>query len=135
MLGGTGRVQKRLKIMLVGLAVNLALNLALIPHFGPQGSALAVGLSWIPIWFLSARATHIHASAFDWMYFLKNILALSIVGLIVYFVFPRDLSVGAWRFVASLGLACACFVGTFFVMNKDEILAILASRKPKITNS
>lgn len=54
-LAGTGKVRERLKILLLGLAVNVPLNLLLIPVFGPEGSALAVGLSWIPVWYLSER--------------------------------------------------------------------------------
>ncbi|MFZ4461771.1 MAG: polysaccharide biosynthesis C-terminal domain-containing protein [Patescibacteria group bacterium] len=109
-LGGTGRVRKRLSIMLVGLAVNFALNLVLIPSFGPQGSALAVGLSWIPIWILSSRATQEYAGTFDWKFFTKNILAASAIAAVIYEFFPRTTAGGNLIFAVSLGAASLCFL-------------------------
>lgn len=96
--------------MLVGLAVNFALNIALIPTFGPQGSALAVGVSWIPIWFLSSRATKEYAGEFDWKFFIKNILVASIITVIVYAFFPRTTADGNLIYAASLGVASLCFL-------------------------
>lgn len=65
-LAGVGRIHERVKILLVGLVVNVILNLILIHYYGVYGSALAVGLSWIPIWYLSDRTTRMYSSGFDW---------------------------------------------------------------------
>lgn len=79
-MAGTGKIKERLKILLVGLAFNIPLNVVLIPAFGSAGSALAVGLSWIPIWFLSSRKCDEYAIDFDWKHFAKNVAVLVPVG-------------------------------------------------------
>jgi O-antigen/teichoic acid export membrane protein len=72
-LGGTGQAQGRVKILGIGLFINIALNLILIKHLGSRGSSLAVGLSWIPLWLMSLYATRQWPLHFDWRFFLKNI--------------------------------------------------------------
>lgn len=73
-LAGTGRIKSRIKILLSVLLINIILNIVLIQKMWVQGSALAVWLSWIPLWFLSFLATQSHQSRFDWIAFGKNII-------------------------------------------------------------
>ncbi len=88
-LAGVGRIQERVKILGVGLVVNIILNLILIKTFGIVGSALAVGLSWIPIWYLSDRATRMYSHGFDIAFFMKNLALSSVVGGFAhYFLLP-----------------------------------------------
>ncbi|MDD2486828.1 MAG: oligosaccharide flippase family protein [Candidatus Gracilibacteria bacterium] len=88
-LGGVGRVKERVKILGVGLLFNIPLNLILIFYFrqfgmGTVGSSLAVGLSWIPIFYLSHRATSVYKAKFDYRFFLKNLFLAGILNLIMY---------------------------------------------------
>lgn len=90
-LAGTGRVRERLKIVAIGLAINVPLNLLFIPRFGIEGSALAVGLSWIPMWYLSDRSAHKSLSpeggdGFDWKFFGKNLLFMSLLSLVFFWL-------------------------------------------------
>ncbi len=77
-LAGTGKIGDRARILAIVLPINLILNYVLIQLIGVEGSALAVWISWIPLWYLSYKATHIHNSGFDWVPFLKNILLVGI---------------------------------------------------------
>lgn len=88
-LAGVGRIHERVKILLVGLTVNIILNLILIHLYGVVGSALAVGLSWIPIWYLSDRTTRMYSNGFDFAFFMKNLLLTTIIGVLSwYFLTP-----------------------------------------------
>ena len=81
-LAGTGKITERARILAIVLPINIILNYILIQLYGVEGSALAVGLSWIPLWYLSYRATHIHNSGFDWMPFIYNIIFVALSGAI-----------------------------------------------------
>jgi O-antigen/teichoic acid export membrane protein len=83
-LAGTGKIWDRARILALVLPINIILNYILIQLFGVEGSALAVWISWIPLWYLSFRATHMHNSGFDWFPFLKNLALVSIATLIIY---------------------------------------------------
>ena len=88
-LAGVGRIKERVKILGVGLIFNVILNLILIHLYGVVGSALAVGLSWIPLWYLSDRSTRMYSNGFDFIFFIKNlILTIIIGGISWYFLTP-----------------------------------------------
>lgn len=88
-LAGVGRIQERVKILGVGLLFNVILNLILIRLYGVVGSALAVGLSWIPLWYLSDRATRMYSNGFDMIFFIKNLMLSIIMGILAhYFILP-----------------------------------------------
>lgn len=78
-LAGVGRIRERVKILGVGLVFNVILNLVFIHFYGVVGSALAVGISWIPIWYLSDRATRSYSNGFDFMFFARNLLLTSVI--------------------------------------------------------
>ena len=84
-LAGTWQVWSRAKILATILPINIILNYILIQLYGVAGSALAVGLSWIPLWYLSYRATREYHGSIPFFDILKNIiLALCAYG-IIYF--------------------------------------------------
>jgi stage V sporulation protein B len=84
-LAGTWQIQSRAKILMTILPINIVLNYIFIHLYGVAGSALAVGLSWIPLWYLSYRATREYHEAIPILDILKNIiLALCAYG-IIYF--------------------------------------------------
>ncbi len=82
-LAGTGKVWDRARILAIVLPINILLNYILIKLYKVEWSALAVWLSWIPLWYLSYRATKIYASRFDWISFLKNIWLVAFTGLVL----------------------------------------------------
>lgn len=120
-LAGVGRIQERVKILSVGLVVNIVFNLLLIRTMGVVGSALAVGISWIPIWYLSHHATRMYSNGFDKIFFIKNLLLSIIIGGISwYFVTP--LFVGTSR-AHGLGLLLIISIITaipFVIVNLSE---------------
>lgn len=83
-LAWTGKIWERAKILSIVLPINILLNYFLIQIFGVEWSALAVGISWIPLWYFSFRATRLHNSGFDWLPFLKNITYILITGGTLY---------------------------------------------------
>lgn len=85
-LAGTGKIGDRARILAIILPINIGLNYVLIQLYGVAGSALAVGLSWIPLWYLSYRATHIHNSGFDWIAFMRNILLVLVSGICSWYI-------------------------------------------------
>ncbi len=85
-LAGTGKIWDRARILALILPVNIILNYILIHHYGVEWSALAVWLSWIPLWYLSFRATRVHNSGFDWIPFFKNIVLVSIAGWVIFWI-------------------------------------------------
>jgi len=52
-LAGTGRAWSRTISLGVALPINIVLNIVLIKLYGVEGSALAVGISWVPLWLLT----------------------------------------------------------------------------------
>ncbi|EKE29794.1 MAG: polysaccharide biosynthesis protein [uncultured bacterium (gcode 4)] len=102
-LAWTWRIRERVKILWVWLAFNIPLNLILINFFESMqqwkwvlGSSLAVWLSWIPMFYLSNRATRKYSTKFDLGFFLKNTLIASFLCLILS-VFWKPLFIWAGR--------------------------------------
>ena len=86
-LAGTWKIKDRARILLIVLPINIILNYFLIKLFGAEWSALAVWISWIPLWYLAHRATNSYHGIFDWQSFLKNgILVISSSGLLYYLI-------------------------------------------------
>ncbi len=76
-LAGTGRIRDRAKILLITIPINLILNLIaiLILHMWSRWSALAVWLSWIPLWWMSYRAIKTYITwKIDWKSIIYNLL-------------------------------------------------------------
>lgn len=120
-LAGVGRIKERVKILLVGLAFNIPLNLILIHFYGVVGSALAVGLSWIPIWYLSDRATRAYSGAFDFRFFLKNLALTTVIGVLSWYSLT-PLLVGVSRmqgFATLLGILLLTAL-PFVLLNRKE---------------
>lgn len=73
-LAWTGKIGARAKILIITIPINLFLNLIFIHLFEVSGAALAVGLSWIPLWYMSHRATIEYHGVFQYTVIWKNIL-------------------------------------------------------------
>lgn len=120
-LAGVGRIHERVKILVVGLVFNVILNLVLIRLFGVVGSALAVGLSWIPLWYLSDRSTRMYSHGFDFAFFTKN-LALTVVlgGALWYFLVPLLVGVSRMQGLSYIVGISVVAVIPFVVVNMEE---------------
>lgn len=97
---------------------------------GVAGSALAVGLSWIPIWYLSNRATRMYSNGFDIGFFTKNLLLTIIIGgAFWYLVTP--LFVGASRSygLSLIGIASIVTIIPFVLINKPELRLFIGELK------
>lgn len=84
-LSGTGKIKDRAAILLIVLPINIILNVVLIKWFSTlpwylavYGSALAVGISWIPLWYMTHRSTRDYHSPWPIFPLLKNIITVSI---------------------------------------------------------
>lgn len=73
-LAGTGEIKKRTHILLVTLVINVILNLTLIQIFWAKWSALAVGISWIPLFYMSQKACWIRYEFMKKWEFWKNLI-------------------------------------------------------------
>ncbi len=135
-MAGTGKIKERLKILLVGLAFNVPLNVVLIPTLGSAGSALAVGLSWIPIWYLSSRKCGEYAIDFDWKHFMKNVAVLLPVGAGLFALrhswSPAGLS-ERMESVFWLGTACLVHIIAFALANVSEMKEIVSEVRKMFT--
>ena len=104
-LAGTGKIGNRARILMIVLPINIILNYILIQIFGVQWSALAVWISWIPLWYFSYKATIKHNGGFNWPPFLKNILLVLITAIvtssIIGFIDINDTS-KKWAFMILL---------------------------------
>lgn len=117
----------------MGLVVNLLLNLICIHYYGANGSALAVGISWIFLWYFSYRETREYHDPFSWKTFLKNLVFCTMLTVILWKFFPREIGeIGRTGYFISLSLSTIFFAAGFILINRDEILnAYRTLKKPK----
>lgn len=80
-LAGTGRVRDRARILATIIPINLLLNIIFISLYNVSGAALAVGISWIPLWYLSHQSTKKYHKDFQYSLLWKN---LALAGLTYY---------------------------------------------------
>lgn len=83
-LSGTGKAWSRTIIFLVTLPINIILNIIFINKHGVEWSALAVGLSWIPLYIMSSYYTREFQKIPSLKPIWKNIIALIFTAGIVF---------------------------------------------------
>lgn len=89
---------------------------------GVTGSALAVGLSWIPIWYLSNRATRMYSNGFDVDFFTKNLLLTVIIGgAFWYLVTPLFIGISRTYGLGIIALTSIVTIIPFILINKPEL--------------
>lgn len=121
-----------MKILLVGLAVNVPLNLVLIPLFGASGSALAVGLSWIPVWYLSERKCSAYPSEFEKIHWIKNLAWIALPNASLFALRHNWHPAGLGERGESafwLFLACVTNIIAFALANRHEAKEIVGELK------
>ncbi len=120
-LAWVGRIKERVKILGIGLIFNIWLNILFIHLYGVVWSALAVGLSWIPIWYLSDRATRMYSNGFDFMFFSKNLLLTVIIGVCLwYFVTPLFIWTSRIYWCILIGCIAIVIILPFIILNLHE---------------
>jgi FlaA1/EpsC-like NDP-sugar epimerase len=93
-------------------------------------AALAVGISWIPLWYMSYRATREYQPPFDIKFFFRNIIGAGLA----YFI----LLLLSWYLILSpvplFLIAIFWYLSIFLLINKrmlkDFIAMIRASKMP-----
>lgn len=135
-LGAIWQVKKRLKIVSLGLMVNIALNIVCIYYMltndasWASGSAFAVGVSWIFIWYLSYRATQEYHEPFLWKNFLKNLVFCTILTLLLWKFLPRDIEIiGKLGYFLSLLVSVFLYTAGYIFINRAELLGIYRTFK------
>lgn len=107
----------------MGLVVNLLLNLVCIHYYGANGSALAVGISWIFLWYLSHREIQEFHDPFSWKTFFKNLVFCTILTAVLWKFLPREIGeIGRFGYFISLSVSTVLFAIGFSVINRVEIL-------------
>lgn len=128
-LSGTGRIKDRAKILLVILPVNIILNIVFIKWFSTlpgylavYGSALAVGISWVPLWYMTHRYTREYHSDWPFMPVLKNIIIVGLCYLILWFTMKTFTGMNNF-FILSFAVLVNLII--FFIGNKAMIFEML----------
>jgi O-antigen/teichoic acid export membrane protein len=135
-LAAIWQVKKRLKIVSLGLVVNIVLNIVCIYYMltyhasWASGSAFAVGVSWIFIWYLSYRATKEYHEPFLWKNFLKNLVFCTILTLVLWKFRPRDIeTIGKLGYFLSLLVSVFLYSAGYIFINRAELLGIYRTFK------
>jgi len=129
-LAAVGKVKKRLVIISKWLVVNIVLNIIFIHYMGAEGSAFAVGVSWIFIWYLSYLATQEYHEPFLWKNFLKNLIFCTMLTITLWEFIPRNIEmIGRWGYFFSMVVSTIIFIVGFAILNKTELLNIYRTFK------
>ncbi len=132
-MAGNGKIRERAIIMAIILPINVILNLIMILllDLWSAGSALAVGLSWIPLYYLSAKRLGIPRLPLINGAFIKNLfgsfLCIGLVYIILSFIGNcSSFFQNIWNncslnnlFVLFLAFSIAFII--FFAINRKEI--------------
>jgi hypothetical protein len=77
---------------------------------GASGSALAVGISWIFLWYMSYTATKEYHEPFLWKNFFKNLIFCTMLTAVLWIFYPRDIEIiGRLGYILSLVAATAMY--------------------------
>ncbi|MDQ1343297.1 MAG: Polysaccharide biosynthesis protein [Patescibacteria group bacterium] len=99
-----------------------------------------MGLSWIPIWYLSEKKCGEFGSDFDWKFFLKNLFFLTSLAAMLFFIrhswSPEGMS-GRMESIFWLSIVCCVHIIAFAFVNRSEtrelfleIRAMLSKKRP-----
>lgn len=86
LLAGAGKAWARTLTFAVALPINIILNVILIQKIGIEGSALAVGLSWIPMFAITAYYTRQYFSLPKIFPIFINIFAAALAYIGIIFI-------------------------------------------------
>ena len=115
------RIKERVKILWIWLLINIPLNLILIDLLWVKWSSLAVWLSWIPIFYLSNKATSNFSLKFDFKFFLKNLLLIVVLNIWLYFtILPYIWFISRITDLIFILLISIFYIITIWLFNQSE---------------
>lgn len=128
-LSGTGKAWSRTISVSIALPINIILNIILIKTMGVEGSALAVGLSWIPLYICTWYFTLSFQKIPKILPIMTNIIACAVsVGII--FCVTQYLQIGQIALILLAVFVYFCiFLGVNFSLFKEGVALIKANRK------
>ena len=135
-LAWIGKIKERAKIFFITLMINVPLTLVLIhTPLSVKWAALAVGMSWIPLWFLSTRALEKYKPKLHLAPALRNAwAALLTFGICIVWKKYTHISEVSFFFVAIF-----VYMSIFLITNRSTLLeiknVIARVRAPKISQT
>ena len=124
-LAGTGHIRKRAEILAIILIINTILNIILIPLLGTKWAALAVSLSWIPLYYMWAKATKLSLPIFGDKEWYKNLgVALFTFSILFFILKSKVFSIHSIDLILAILLYMIIFIVTNLSMIQDMISTI-----------
>ncbi len=116
------KVVDRMKIILIAIVINFFLNLIFINMIWVYGAALATGIGWVIIWWLSELFLWKNFKVqLDILYLLKNIIFLGIIwGGLYIFIVPIFLWLWRIQSLLYLSLLGMLYFWMFTYFNKKD---------------
>ncbi len=121
-LAANGKIKERLKIILKALGFNIITNLIFIYTFWVAWAALATGLWWVLIWYLSEKELQEYNTSFDLKYIGKNIAFFGSiwVGLFL-FILPYFWNIeNRWYMLIFLALISFLYFLIYIIFNLKD---------------
>ncbi len=128
-LSGIGKIRAKFLMFAVVLPINIFLNLLFILYFKmwARGSALAVGISWIPLYLMSGYFIREYITMIDFRMILLNIWGCTIYGIITYGVLLNLMVETRWEyiitFLVAIIFAFAIFIPINYRLIKDFLIS------------
>lgn len=121
-LGGTGRVKERVKIISWAILANMITNYFLIKWIWVAWASLATWLGWLLIYVLSEKLLFKeYKISYDFSFISKNIILSAILwALTWFFIIPLFDWLARWISFMYLILYTLIFIWFFWVLNKQE---------------
>lgn len=129
-LAGTGQIGKRAKILITVLIINIVLNILFIPLLGTKWAALAVSLSWIPLYYMGAKATKLSLPIFGDKEWYKNLgVALFTYAIIFFTLKSGGFTIISIDLILAILVYMIIFILTNLAMIQDMILTVKNVRR------
>lgn len=113
-------------MLLVALAINIPLTLILIHSpLAVNGAALAVGISWIPLWYMSRQATEEYQSPIMTPVFWRNICG-SLFALALSYA---SYKIGDINMLLRFLIAIFIYMSIFLMINKEILMGFIKTIK------
>ncbi len=129
-LAGTGHIRKRAEILGIVLIINTILNIILIPLLGTKWAALAVSLSWIPLYYMGAKATKLSLPIFGDKEWYKNLGVALFTYVIIFFTLKSGgFTIISINLILAILVYMIIFILTNLAMIQDMILTVQNVRR------
>lgn len=121
-LAANGKIKERLKIILKALGFNIITNLIFIYTFWVAWAALATGLWWVLIWYLSEKELKEYRTSFDVKYIGKNIAFFGSIWIGIFlFILPYFWNIeNRWYMLLLLALISFLYFLIYIIFNLKD---------------